>query len=115
MYLSANRYKVEIIFQAIGGGLVKREGIWNLVFTDNNYHEFRYITGDLQLNVSFTVLNMKTDICCRLMGDVSCNCPANFKVSFNKTEIFMKSIYKPILYIDLQTYAYTKEFIIQQI
>lgn len=86
--LSVNRYKVKTTFQAIGGGLVKREGIWNLVFTDNNYHEFRYITGDLQLNVSFTILNMKTDICCRLMGDVSCTCPSNFKVSFNKISFY---------------------------
>ncbi|XP_029173656.1 ionotropic receptor 25a isoform X2 [Nylanderia fulva] len=66
--------------EAIGGGLVKRDGIWNLVFTDNNYHDFRYITGDLQLNVSFTVLTMKPDICCRLMGEASCNCPTNFKI-----------------------------------
>ncbi|KYN04416.1 Glutamate receptor, ionotropic kainate 2 [Cyphomyrmex costatus] len=77
----ASTAKMEELFKtAIGGGLVKREGIWNLIFTDNNYHEFRYITGDLQLNVSFTILNMKTDICCRLMGDVSCTCPSNFKI-----------------------------------
>jgi len=82
--LNKNRYKLEtIFFQAIGGGLVRREGVWNLVFTDNNFHEFRYLTGDLQLNVSFTVLNMKTDICCRLIGEATCNCPSNFKVSFN--------------------------------
>ncbi|KAL6267005.1 hypothetical protein P5V15_000085 [Pogonomyrmex californicus] len=77
----ASTQKMEELFKtAIGGGLVKREGIWNLVFTDNNYHEFRYITGDLQLNVSFTVLSMKSDICCRLMGETSCNCLANFKI-----------------------------------
>ncbi|XP_036139677.1 ionotropic receptor 25a isoform X3 [Monomorium pharaonis] len=77
----ASTAKMEELFKtAIGGGLVKRDGIWNLVFTDNSYHEFRYITGDLQLNVSFTILSMKADICCRLMGDVSCTCPTNFKI-----------------------------------
>ncbi|XP_025995684.2 LOW QUALITY PROTEIN: glutamate receptor 4 [Solenopsis invicta] len=77
----ASTAKMEELFKtAIGGGLVRRDGIWNLVFTDNNFHEFRYITGDLQLNVSFTILSMKTDICCRLMGDVTCSCPSNFKI-----------------------------------
>ncbi|KAM0731734.1 Ionotropic receptor 25a [Formica fusca] len=76
----ASTSKMEELFKtAIGGGLVKRDGIWNLVFTDNNYHDF-HITGDLQLNISFTVLTMRTDICCRLMGEASCNCPTNFKI-----------------------------------
>ncbi|XP_014484092.1 PREDICTED: glutamate receptor ionotropic, kainate 2 isoform X2 [Dinoponera quadriceps] len=76
----ASTPKMEELFKtAIEGGLVKREGIWNLVFTDNNYHEFRYLNEPL-LNVSFTILTMKTDICCRLIGEASCNCPTNFKI-----------------------------------
>jgi len=74
-----------VICQAIGGGLVKRDDIWNLVFTDNNYHDFRYMKGDLNLNVSFTVFTMRSDICCRLMaGEPPCNCPTNFKVGLKK-------------------------------
>ncbi|XP_032670681.1 ionotropic receptor 25a [Odontomachus brunneus] len=77
----ASTPKMEELFKtAIEGGLVKREGIWNLVFTDNNYQEFRYLTGESQLNVSFTILTMKIDICCRLIGEASCNCPINFKI-----------------------------------
>ncbi|XP_020285886.1 ionotropic receptor 25a isoform X1 [Pseudomyrmex gracilis] len=77
----ASTPKMEELFKtAIGGGLVRREGIWNLVFTDNNHRDFRYMSGDLQLNVSFTILTMRADICCRLMGEASCNCPTNFKI-----------------------------------
>ncbi|EFN81309.1 Glutamate receptor, ionotropic kainate 5 [Harpegnathos saltator] len=77
IYASTSRME-ELFKTAIEGGLVKREGIWNLVFTDNNYREFQY--GDLQLNVSFTILNMNPDICCRLIGEAACNCPMNFKI-----------------------------------
>ncbi|EZA57395.1 ObirIr8a [Ooceraea biroi] len=78
----ATTAKMEEFFKtAIGGGLVKLEGIWNLIFTDNNYQDFKYMNGELRLNVSFIVFTMKSDICCRLMaGEVSCNCPRNFKI-----------------------------------
>lgn len=61
---------------------MKRNGIWKLIFTDNNYKDFKYINGDLQLNVSITVLWMKMDVCCRLIGESLCNCPSNVKVLF---------------------------------
>lgn len=40
---------------------------------------------------------MKAEICCRLMGEAICNCPQNFKVSFNKAKILMKLVCKSIL------------------
>jgi len=88
LYLSINFIRTceRFVFdQAIGGGLVKRDDIWNLVFTDNNHHDFRYMKGDLKLNVSFTVFTMRSDICCRLMAsEAPCNCPTNFKVGLEK-------------------------------
>ncbi|XP_046146027.1 ionotropic receptor 25a isoform X1 [Osmia bicornis bicornis] len=80
----ASTSKMEDLFRtAIQGGLVKRDGIWNLVFTDNNYKDFRYINGDLQLNTSITVLTMKKNVCCRLMGESSCNCPTDVAIFSN--------------------------------
>lgn len=35
-----------------------------------------------KLNVSITVLWMKMDVCCRLIGESVCNCPSNVKVLF---------------------------------
>nr|XP_003700444.1 PREDICTED: glutamate receptor ionotropic, kainate 2 [Megachile rotundata] len=77
----ASTSKMEDLFRtAIQGSLVKRGGIWNLVFTDNNYKDFKYINGDSQLNVSITILSMKKSVCCRLMGDSSCNCPSDVPI-----------------------------------
>lgn len=63
------------------GGLVKRNGVWNLVFTDNNYETFKYINGEHHLDVSITILSMKKDVCCRLIGEPACNCPSDVQVS----------------------------------
>ncbi|KAK9303879.1 hypothetical protein QLX08_004603 [Tetragonisca angustula] len=78
----ANTAKMDDLFKtAVQGGLVKRHGIWNLVFTDNNYKEFKYINGNLQLNVSITILSMKSNVCCRLLGLPSnCSCPPDVKI-----------------------------------
>ncbi|XP_043516551.1 ionotropic receptor 25a isoform X3 [Frieseomelitta varia] len=78
----ANTAKMDDFFKtAVQGGLVKRHGIWNLVFTDNNYKEFKYINGNLQLNVSITILSMKSNVCCRLLGLPSnCSCPPDVKI-----------------------------------
>ncbi|KAK2580489.1 hypothetical protein KPH14_006227 [Odynerus spinipes] len=76
----ASTYKMEEFFKtAIEGGLVKRDDIWNLVFTDNRYKDFKYISVD-SLNVSCTVLTMRSDVCCHLMGESNCNCPADFEI-----------------------------------
>ncbi|CAK9815491.1 Ionotropic receptor 25a [Anthophora quadrimaculata] len=77
----ADTSKMEDLFRtAVQGGLVKRDGIWNLVFTDNNYKDFKFINGDQHLNVSVTVLSMKMDVCCKLIGESSCNCPPDVQI-----------------------------------
>ncbi|OAD59386.1 Glutamate receptor, ionotropic kainate 2, partial [Eufriesea mexicana] len=77
----ASTAKMEHLFStAIQGGLVKRNGIWNLVFTDNNYKDFKYINGDLQLNVSVTILSMSLNVCCRLIGEPSCSCSPDIQI-----------------------------------
>ncbi|XP_012263496.2 ionotropic receptor 25a [Athalia rosae] len=76
----ATTSNMETIFKAaIDGGLVKRDGTWNLVFTDFNYQDFRYLSGDLELNVSVNVLTMKNEVCCRLIGESPCTCPNDFQ------------------------------------
>ncbi|KOX78574.1 Glutamate receptor, ionotropic kainate 1 [Melipona quadrifasciata] len=78
----ASTARMDDLFKtAMQGGLVKRNGIWNLVFTDNNYKEFKYINGNLQLNVSITILSMKSNVCCRLLGlQSNCSCPPDVKI-----------------------------------
>ncbi|XP_043249876.1 ionotropic receptor 25a [Colletes gigas] len=77
----ASTAKMEELFRtAVQGGLVKRNGIWNLVFTDNNYKDFKYLNSDLHLNISVTVLSMRSDVCCRLIGEPSCNCPPDAQI-----------------------------------
>lgn len=65
------------------GGLVTRNGVWNLVFTDNNYETFKYINGEHHLDVSITILSMKKDVCCKLIGEPACTCPSDVQVSRN--------------------------------
>ncbi|XP_078050194.1 ionotropic receptor 8a isoform X2 [Augochlora pura] len=77
----ASTSKMDELFKtAVQGGLVKRDGIWNLVFTDNNYKASKYVDGELPLNVSVTILAMKTEVCCRLIGDPSCTCPSDVEI-----------------------------------
>nr|UEN71272.1 ionotropic receptor 3 [Gregopimpla kuwanae] len=77
----ANTSKMETLFKtALDGGLVKRNGIWNLVFTDNNYKNFKYISGNGNLNVTLGVLSMRTDVCCRMIDEMPCNCPTDFQI-----------------------------------
>ncbi|CAD1477130.1 unnamed protein product [Heterotrigona itama] len=78
----ASTAKMDDLFKtAVQGGLVRRHGIWNLVFTDNNYKEFKYINGNLQLNVSITILSMKSNVCCKLVSlQPNCSCPPDVKV-----------------------------------
>ncbi|XP_017892674.1 ionotropic receptor 25a [Ceratina calcarata] len=79
IYATAN--KMEDLFRtAVQGGLVRRDGIWNLVFTDNNYKDFKYVNGEMQLNVSITILSMKLNVCCRLLNEPSCSCPPDFQI-----------------------------------
>ncbi|KAF7407327.1 hypothetical protein HZH66_001864 [Vespula vulgaris] len=76
----SSTYKMEeYVKTAIEGGLVKRDDIWNLIFTDNRYKDFKYISVD-SFNVSCTVLTMNSDVCCHLMGESNCNCPADFQI-----------------------------------
>ncbi|XP_053972088.1 ionotropic receptor 25a [Hylaeus volcanicus] len=79
IYASTPRME-ELFRTAVQGGLVKRNGIWYLVFTDNNYKDFKYLNGDSQLNVSVTVLSLRTEVCCRLIGEPSCNCPPDVQI-----------------------------------
>ncbi|XP_024225398.1 ionotropic receptor 25a isoform X2 [Bombus impatiens] len=77
----ASTAKMEDFFRtAMQGGLVTRNGVWNLVFTDNNYETFKYINGEHQLDVSITILSMKKDICCRLIGEPACTCPSDVQI-----------------------------------
>nr|XP_033332474.1 ionotropic receptor 25a [Megalopta genalis] len=77
----ASTSKMDELFKtAVQGGLVKRDGIWNLVFTDNNYKESKYIDGEMPLNVSVTVLTTRPEVCCRLMGEPSCTCPSDVEI-----------------------------------
>ncbi|XP_015174609.1 PREDICTED: glutamate receptor ionotropic, kainate 3 [Polistes dominula] len=76
----SSTYKMEEFFKtAIEGGLVKRDDIWNLIFTDNRYKDFKYISVD-SVNVSCTVLTMNPDVCCHLLGEANCNCPTDFQI-----------------------------------
>ncbi|XP_076224221.1 ionotropic receptor 8a isoform X2 [Nomia melanderi] len=77
----ASTAKMEELFKtAVQGGLVKRDGIWMLMFTDNSYLESKYVNGEVQLNVSVTVLSMRTEVCCRLMGEPNCVCPPDVQI-----------------------------------
>ncbi|XP_066591382.1 ionotropic receptor 25a isoform X2 [Prorops nasuta] len=64
----------------VDGGLVKRDGVWTLVFTDNNYKDFSYFSAETQLNVSYSVFSMKPEVCCRLLGEPQCICPQDFQI-----------------------------------
>ncbi|XP_046753851.1 glutamate receptor ionotropic, kainate 4 isoform X2 [Diprion similis] len=76
----ATSANMETLFKAaIDGGLVRRDGTWNLVFTDYNYQDFRYIAGDVELNVSINILTMKNEVCCSLIGESPCTCPNDFQ------------------------------------
>ncbi|XP_046615060.1 uncharacterized protein LOC124302692 [Neodiprion virginianus] len=91
----ATSANMETLFKAaIDGGLVRRDGTWNLVFTDYNYQDFRYIAGDLELNVSINILTMKNEVCCRLIGESPCTCPNDFQASgksLTETETYLSA------------------------
>ncbi|XP_058794707.1 ionotropic receptor 25a isoform X2 [Phymastichus coffea] len=71
----------ELFKMALEGGLVKRDKVWYLVFTDYNYAEFSYFKDAANLNVSASVLTMKEEVCCHLMyTEAPCNCPADFQI-----------------------------------
>ncbi|THK33259.1 ionotropic receptor 25a [Diachasma alloeum] len=73
--------KMESLFKtAMSGGLVKRHGIWNLVFTDMKYREFPYIAGPDTLNTMVGILSMNPSVCCRLIREYPCTCPHNFEI-----------------------------------
>uniref|UniRef100_A0A0C9RBP6 GRIN3A_0 protein n=1 Tax=Fopius arisanus TaxID=64838 RepID=A0A0C9RBP6_9HYME len=73
--------KMESLFKtAMNGGLVKRDGIWNLVFTDMHYKNFKYISGPDTLNIMVGILSMNPSVCCRLIGEYPCTCPPNFDI-----------------------------------
>ncbi|XP_008206325.2 glutamate receptor ionotropic, kainate 1 [Nasonia vitripennis] len=78
---SDTRHMEELFKTAIDGGLVKRDGVWYLVFTDYNYAEFSYFKEASALNVTVNVLTMKEDVCCHLMyTNPPCSCPPNFQI-----------------------------------
>ncbi|XP_044583719.1 uncharacterized protein LOC123264473 isoform X1 [Cotesia glomerata] len=72
---------MEKLFQmALAGNLVKRSGVWNLVFTDMDYKNFRYIKGPEVLEHSIGIFSMNDSICCILIGKLTCDCPPDFKI-----------------------------------
>lgn len=81
--------KIKFNTQAIDGGLVKRDGTWNLVFTDFKQKNFRYNSGEYVegLNSSVTILKMNDEVCCRLIKDVPCVCPPETKVPSIKAKL----------------------------
>ncbi|KZC07022.1 Glutamate receptor, ionotropic kainate 2, partial [Dufourea novaeangliae] len=102
----ASTSKMEELFRtAVQGGLVKRDGIWKLVFTDNNYKESKYINGDIKLNVSITVLSMRTEVCCRLIGEPSCTCPPEVQV-FNPLTIISSLKYFTFVFAQIFSYYF---------
>ncbi|XP_011500900.1 PREDICTED: glutamate receptor ionotropic, kainate 1 [Ceratosolen solmsi marchali] len=78
----ANTKQMEELFKtAADGGLVRRNGLWHLVFMDNNYAQFSYFKGISSINVTINALTMKEDVCCHLMyTEVPCNCPPDFNI-----------------------------------
>lgn len=70
------------------------------MFTDNNYETFKYINGEHKLDVSITILSMKKDICCRLIGESACSCPSDIQVSRNLScRIFLESNDSRVLFV----------------
>ncbi|XP_044012074.1 ionotropic receptor 25a [Aphidius gifuensis] len=77
----ASTDKMEILFRtAIHGGLVKRDAIWNLVFTDMDYKKFSLIAGKNDLNVTVGILSMSSEYCCRLVTETYCTCPSDIQI-----------------------------------
>nr|QGW50292.1 ionotropic receptor 8a [Chouioia cunea] len=71
----------ELFKTALEGGLVKRDMVWYLAFTDNNHADFSYFRDSNNPNVSVNVFTMKEEVCCHLMYTVApCNCPADFVI-----------------------------------
>ncbi|KAK0162799.1 hypothetical protein PV327_006545 [Microctonus hyperodae] len=76
--------KMEGYFKtALQGGLVVRNYTWHLIFTDMNYKNFRYIIGPDTLNIPVVILSINPNICCKFLGETSCNCPPDIQI-FNK-------------------------------
>ncbi|KAJ8675501.1 hypothetical protein QAD02_011287 [Eretmocerus hayati] len=79
----ANTEQMEKLFRtALDGNLVRRDGVWHLVFLDYNHKEFSFFKGATEgLNVTVVGLTMKEEVCCHLMYmNAPCNCPANFNI-----------------------------------
>ncbi|XP_023248362.1 uncharacterized protein LOC106639596 [Copidosoma floridanum] len=72
----------ELFKTALEGGLVKRDGVWHLVFMDYDHKEFSYFKNNVPLNVTISALAMKESVCCHLMysDNPRCECPADFQI-----------------------------------
>ena len=88
-------------FQAIDGGLVRRNDTWYLVFTDNYWKNFSYFNNAASIKFSINVFTMKNDVCCHLLQlNETCSC-TNVNVIFN---IFFREYYSLFLFFYLNLY-----------
>ncbi|XP_034948980.1 ionotropic receptor 25a [Chelonus insularis] len=102
--LYASTESMERLFKiAVQGGIVTRNGIWNLVFTDMNYNKFSYIKDPSSLNVSINVITMNQRVCCKLLGlTTTCDCPSDFQVHHTYLEQFMILLVKVLKKMDTE-------------
>ncbi|XP_008546980.2 ionotropic receptor 25a [Microplitis demolitor] len=84
---------MEKLFQAaVDGNLVTRSGVWNLVFTDMDYKQFRYIKGPDILNHNIGIFSMNSTVCCTPLEKIICECPPDFKIFDQYLQVLMKQL-----------------------
>ncbi|XP_043478065.1 ionotropic receptor 25a isoform X2 [Leptopilina heterotoma] len=95
---------------ALDGKLVTRNGTWNLVFTDFRYRNFKYYKPQNEMeriNFTITTLNMKDEVCCRLLSQTDsnstssiCDCSKDKKISSMYFQRLIEFIIKILKNID---------------